>query len=392
MKREENELRRALDARSGSPSPEFQARLSSALAAGRPAARTTPAIALVAAACLAIAMVGVLMLSRQGPHVNVGPPPASASPTQSTPTPPQSTPTPPLTCTFCPIQMPTDAQISAPSANVVWALVAEEYLARSTDSGATWEQRPLPGAISGYPRPEISFVSDHEGWFTSGGSPETQCNAEVVGVWHTVDAGATWHSLGTNGVSDRQCKGLLSFADSTHGFMDAWDPNHPPVIYRTTDGGQSWSASAPIPDPPGFKTVGAGFVLQPGLVHAYGPALLLPAVSPDGGVQYVFRSTDGGATWIYQASRPTHGGFAIVTASRWLQILPGQSVETTDAGKSWHPYASDYAQAAGGAPDVVFADPLVGYATVRGGISRTVDGGGHWAAIETPGTGVTTTG
>jgi photosystem II stability/assembly factor-like uncharacterized protein len=67
-------------------------------------------------------------------------------------------------------------------------------------------------------------------------------------------------------------------------------------------------------------------------------------------------------------------------------------VETTDAGKTWHPYPADYTQAAGVAPDVVFADPLVGYATVRGGITRTVDGGSHWTAIETPGTGMTTTG
>ena len=37
-------------------------------------------------------------------------------------------------------------------------------------------------------------------------------------------------------------------------------------------------------------------------------------------------------------------------------------------------------------PEVVFADSLVGYATVRGGISRTVDGGLHWTDVHTPGT------
>ncbi len=30
--------------------------------------------------------------------------------------------------------------------------------------------------------------------------------------------------------------------------------------------------------------------------------------------------------------------------------------------------------------------PLVGYATVRGGLQRTLDGGIHWSSLHTPGT------
>ncbi len=37
-------------------------------------------------------------------------------------------------------------------------------------------------------------------------------------------------------------------------------------------------------------------------------------------------------------------------------------------------------------PFVVFGDAEVGYATVRGSIQRTVDGGAHWERIDTPGT------
>ena len=35
----------------------------------------------------------------------------------------------------------------------------------------------------------------------------------------------------------------------------------------------------------------------------------------------------------------------------------------------------------------VFGDASVGYATVRGAIQRTTDGGAHWITIKTPGTG-----
>jgi photosystem II stability/assembly factor-like uncharacterized protein len=61
-------------------------------------------------------------------------------------------------------------------------------------------------------------------------------------------------------------------------------------------------------------------------------------------------------------------------------------METTDGGASWHAYTSDYSQAAPIAPEVVFGDANVGYATVRGEIQRTTDGGARWSKIKTPGT------
>src|SRR5262245_19695146 len=65
---EERELRRALEARSGEPTPAFRARLSAALAENRrPAARARQAIALVAATLLAVATVAVLLLAGRGP-------------------------------------------------------------------------------------------------------------------------------------------------------------------------------------------------------------------------------------------------------------------------------------------------------------------------------------
>jgi photosystem II stability/assembly factor-like uncharacterized protein len=400
MTPEERELRRALDSRSEEVSPEFRARLSSALAEGKPASNLLPALAAVAAVVLVFATVGVLLLARQAR--NQPPPVAATTPTaNATPTPsPEVTPSPtPKTSVIAGvivkppkrIALPANAQLSASSSSVVWALMVDQYLYRSTDRGATWSQRPLPPSFAvASPRPEISFVSDQEGWLTTGGSPETQCNAEVVGIFHTTDAGATWESLGTNGVSDRQCKGELSFVDSNSGFLDAFDPNNKPVIYHTVDGGRTWVAGKPLPDPPGFRSQGGGFTLQPGRVSAFGSILLVSASMHNSGgdVNFVFRSIDGGVNWTYLASaKDPNNNVDFVTASRWLQLIgPGQSVETTDAGASWHRYASAYSQAAPIAADFVFGDSLVGYGTVRGEITRTVDGGLHWVQVKSPGT------
>lgn len=76
-----------------------------------------------------------------------------------------------------------------------------------------------------------------------------------------------------------------------------------------------------------------------------------------------------------------------LSSSRWLElIVPGPWTETTDGGATWHPFTSDYQQAAPIAPQIVFGDANVGYATVRGTLQRTIDGGAHWTALRTPGT------
>ncbi|HEY5035474.1 MAG TPA: hypothetical protein VIJ30_10190, partial [Candidatus Dormibacteraeota bacterium] len=399
MTPEERELRRALESRSAEVTPEFRARLSSALAEGKSASNFVPALAAVAAVVLVFATVGVLLLARQAR--NQPPPVAATTPSaQPTPTPtPSAQPTPTPTVARgvligppSRIALPATSQLSAPSSNALWALVVSEYLYRSTDRGKTWVQRPMLPAFYGAVSPqEMAFASSLEGWVTEGGprpGSSSECSAFTASVWHTTDAGTTWQLLPPTGIPDSRCKSGFTFVDSSRGFVGAWDQSHAPVIYRTLDSGKTWSASQPLPTPPGFKTVCVGCIgMQTGPVRAFGSTLLVSAwqLGPPG-TQYVFRSTDGGATWAYVAAAPGQdGNVDFVMASRWLKLIgPGQSKETTDAGATWHAYASDYSQAAPIAADFVFATPTVGYGTVRGGISRTVDGGLHWTQIHTP--------
>jgi photosystem II stability/assembly factor-like uncharacterized protein len=326
------------------------------------------------------------------------PPPASSATTASPPLTamPSASASPPTvpTAAATPITLPSSAQVSASSGIVVWAFVADSRLFRSTDRGDTWQDRSA--ALPGSPNREIAFISDNEGWLATPGPAGTQCTFRSVGIAHTVDAGSKWDQLvvgtasSSAGIADSQCKERVAFADAQRGFLSAYDPNSAPVIYRTTDGGRTWSASRPLPDPPGFTTRGAGFTLRAGRVRAFGTTLLVDASGQLDGrpVSYVFRSVDGGASWSYLVTLPaTEGAFAIVTASRWLRIAPpNSSKETTDGGATWHAFTTDYSQAAPIAPEVVFGDPLIGYATARGAIQRTVDGGGHWTGIRTPGT------
>ncbi len=284
------------------------------------------------------------------------------------------------------VSLPTSATLSAPSESVVWSLVAGHLLFRSVDARGTWEQRPIP-PVADASFASMSFVDDQQGWLLVTAPPQTQCNAQQIDIWHTADAGSNWEQPYGAGIAESQCKGQISFSDADHGFLSAWDPNHAPVVYWTSDGGSTWNASQPFPDPPDTTTGPGGFELIPGRVQAFGSTLLVP-VRAGGGRLCIYESDDDGLSWTFAAAAPvSDGSIGFASATHWLQlIVPGQSQETTDAGATWYASASDYAQAAPIAPELVFGSPSVGYATVRGTIKQTTDGGQHWTALVTPGT------
>lgn len=339
------------------------------------------AIAIVVA--LVVATSGILT-SAPAPSPTLALAPTPPVTVQATPTATPQTVSP----SRSPIQMPTFVQMSAPSTNVVWALVGGQALFRSTDRGDNWQERPLP---SGSTNANISFVNDREGWVASAGEGAPGCKQQSLRLWHTADGGATYDGgTAPSGFDAGQCKEGLAFVDAQRGFISAWAPSTSPVIYRTNDGGRTWAASRPLPDPPGFSAQASNSVMHVGPVRAFGSTLLVAATgqTTTGGSLYIFRSTDAGATWTYAASAPLPSSLAFVTAARWIEVRssPQGSRETNDAGATWHLFTTDYQTAAPVPPGVIFADPDVGYATVRGGLDRTVDGGTHWLRLRTPGT------
>jgi hypothetical protein len=363
---DEKELRRALEARGGSPSAEFRARLSQALSSRPATPNLMPAVAL--AMVLTMTSVGILLASR-GLQLHEGP--ASSARVTS--------PTRTAGATPSPVTPPSSIVLSAASANVVWALLDYQHLYRSTDQGNHWEQR----SVFAGPFRSVSFIDEQDGWLLDAGSAATQCQ-EVTPffIWHTVDAGSTWQQSPANGISPSQCTNGIWFVDAMHGFVSAWDPNHQPTVYRTSDGGNSWAATT-LQDPAYFKS-------QPDWIRRFGSTLYLEAFGSQGDPnlphdnQFVLKSTDGGASWSLVIKVPSRA-VVMTTESRWLDYTaPGQAMESVNGGQQFHPYASDFNLAA---TQLVFADANVGYAVDPGVIQQTTNGGAHWATLVTPGTG-----
>jgi photosystem II stability/assembly factor-like uncharacterized protein len=279
-----------------------------------------------------------------------------------------------------PIVLPSSAYVSAPSANIVWALVGGSRLFVSGDRGASWQERTVPEAASASAA-EVTFVDDSNGWMSA-------CATSTTSLWRTTDGARSWEPVFAPFPPD-QCMQSLRFVDRSIGFITARLDYSPPEVFRTADGGGDWSGSS-IENPPGFQPGQQGYGYNVLQIVRFGGVYFLAAhgMLPTGDVGYVYRSTDAGVTWKLLATTPYPAdSLAFVTATRWLQLMgPGQSLETTDGGKSWHVFGSDYSQAAPVAPQVVFGDALTGYASVRGSIERTTDGGVHWTPIKTPGT------
>ena len=275
--------------------------------------------------------------------------------------------------------------MAAASGGVVWMFVNGDHLFMSLNRGDTWTERTLPpGASNGY----LAFVSAGEGWWLAPASTGTQCSFQRMTLWKTDDGAVTWRKLDVSGVDEIRCKTGMAFSDPANGFITATDGTNPPAIYHSGDAGRAWTLSRPLQDPPGFTST-TGSALQAGNIADFGDVLFADAGGSVGGVpkRFVYRSTDRGATWSYASTAFQGVAIVFLTPSRWLQIVtPSDSRETTDGGRTWHFFASDYQQAAPVAPQIAFGDANTGYATVRGSLQRTTDGGAHWTALKTPGT------
>ena len=201
---------------------------------------------------------------------------------------------------------------------------------RSANNGRDWTEFPGPGPLGAVTvdRGSGSSVTLYAGASSGVGS---------TGIFRSIDEGATWDGIGpedgtlTGGFAavavDRAASGSTIYAGASPTFSyEAHDG-----VYRSVDGGDTWTAGSGITD----TNVNAL------VVDRAASGLTLYAGTERAGV---FRSVDGGATWV-----PAGGGLspAPIRALVMDQTPAGSTLyagtygdgvfESSDGGATWTP-------------------------------------------------------
>jgi len=194
----------------------------------------------------------------------------------------------------------------------------------------------------------------------------------------TTDTGTTWQTLPPVAVAGNSGTGIygLWFFDAMNGVAVGDGQN----IFQTYNGGNSWSAtpfsSSFIPRCLYFINQNVGFIgtTDPGTA---------------GGDGEIWRTSDGGSSWSKVYICSTGAVFNIEFTSFNNGIATGNygaAMWTTDAGLTWNQGTMDQSTMA---THTAFISPMVGFAsagpangdTTYGALLQTSDGGHSWHTI-----------
>ncbi len=224
---------------------------------------------------------------------------------------------------------------------------------RSRDGGVNWEVLTWwdgHGVVRG-----IDFRDPLNGVFSN--NRIVSSSPYPNGIYLTSDGGDNWTSIYSGDA------GLLTYLNA-----DTILAVGPGFLMRSDDLGLNWTTIAwPWPE----EGLGAWWPLTPDIIVGVG------------NLGTVYRSVDGGLSWSLVRPGPVQSGYGWqvqFTDARngWISGPKGWLLKTSNAGESWTQVQSGLAV---GWTDVEMADPLVGFAVgPTGEIVRTRNGGRLWEA------------
>ena len=168
-----------------------------------------------------------------------------------------------------------------------WCGGNEGTLLRTTDGGATWSSRPVPGGV------ELDFRSvcaldEDRVWVASAGL------GELSRIYHTEDGGVSWTLQHTN----EEAEGFfdsIAFWDERSGLVLGDQVDGRMTILRTVDGGANWSR-VPADQQPLSPTGECAFAASGTSIALYSSRGAW--MGTGGPVSRVMLSADTGQSWV----------------------------------------------------------------------------------------------
>jgi photosystem II stability/assembly factor-like uncharacterized protein len=265
-----------------------------------------------------------------------------------------------------------------PPADAVGGFDRAQGIERSTNGGRTWTFDSLePGCFVSCGPDSLSFVDPSHGFATNSSLNGGSNNDGSTTLFSTNDGGVTWRPVGpvpgggAHDISFTSTEVGWTVTGVTYGTVaqnEGRMTDAGGTLYRTTDGGATWSPPAGLPVTSRYELPTFFNRLQ-GLVLGEGPRARLPVV-------YV--TDDGGATWTahrlprakavatYAAANRLPGTrFPLGAVSPWAwKLYIGPTLYTTsDAGRHWTSSVPRPRLAAGTVFNMVFSSAQDGLAT-----------------------------
>jgi photosystem II stability/assembly factor-like uncharacterized protein len=231
--------------------------------------------------------------------------------------------------------------VSAVSDRVAWASGASGTILLTVDGGRTWQKRAIPGTEALDFR-DVDAVDARTAHVLSIGS------GEASRIYKTSDGGATW----TLQFQNRDPKGFfdaMAFWDRERGLVVGDSVDGRFSVLRTLDGGRTWAAVPAAGLPPALPGEGA-FAASGTSVAVRGARQAWIGTGAAAGSARVLRTEDAGETWAITATPvpagPTAGIFSVTFRdARHGTIVGGDyknetqalsnAAVTQDGGATW---------------------------------------------------------
>ena len=286
---------------------------------------------------------------------------------------------------------PTDVELrglSVVSASVVWASGQRGTVVHTRDGGARWTRDTIPGAGT----LDLRAIA---------ATSETTAHAISIGdssrVYRTTDGGRTW-SLRWSGTRKGTFLDAIRFWDARNGIAMSDPVDDKLLLLVTSDGGESWQ-EIPAERLPAALQGEGGFAASGTCLTVFGTSHVWIATGGAASAR-VYRSPDRGRTWTVRdtplrAGVPSAGGFSVAFRDSLHGVIAGGDYEkptlrgrnlavTNDGGATWTPTDST-ATPAGYRSAVAFVPGTRANTLVAVGLTGTdvsVDGGRTWTSVD----------